>query len=111
MNSVHLFGTAGRSPETHRDRRGQFVAKVRMSTCDTWVDQYKKRREKTEWHNLVFWNTLAEDAVNKIKKGAYFGVEGRMETRTEDGITEVIVISLDMPMIPFQERGDVINAR
>lgn len=109
MNVVHLFGRAGRDPEVHHTDRGQIVAKVRMSTCEIWFDKEKKRREKTEWHNLVFWDMHADEVVNSIHKGDYFGVEGRMESRTrKDGviITEVVVSRMHPPMVPFQERGD-----
>jgi single-strand DNA-binding protein len=109
MNVVHLFGRAGRDPEVHHTQAGQIVVDIRMSTCEAWYDKDRKRREKTEWHNLVFWDMLADEAVNSIHKGDYFGVDGRMETRLKKStgviVTEVIVEKLHPPMIPFAERG------
>jgi single-strand DNA-binding protein len=59
--------------------------------------------ERTEYHNLVAWDRLAEICGQFISKGQLIDVEGRLQTRQWDddaGVrhwkTEVVVASLEM---------------
>jgi single-strand DNA-binding protein len=59
--------------------------------------------ERTEWHNLVMWDKLAEIAEKYIRKGTKLYVEGKLRTRTwEDRnaikrtVTEIYVENMDI---------------
>ena len=59
--------------------------------------------ERTEYHNLVAWDRLAEICGQFLSKGQLIDVEGRLQTRQWDddaGVrhwkTEVVVNSLEM---------------
>jgi single-strand DNA-binding protein len=59
--------------------------------------------ERTEWHNLVMWDKLAEIAEKYIRKGTKLYIEGKLRTRTwEDRnaikrtVTEIYVENMDI---------------
>ena len=42
----------------------------------------KKKKERTEWHNIVAWNKLADFATEYLQKGQLIYIEGKLQTRT-----------------------------
>ncbi|MFN7913688.1 MAG: single-stranded DNA-binding protein [Bacteroidota bacterium] len=97
VNKVILVGNLGKDPEI-RYLDGN-IARVSFSlaTTDFYKDKAGNRIEQTEWHNIVMWRSLAENAEKLLKKGAQIYLEGRLQTRQwqdKDGlkknITEII---------------------
>ena len=45
--------------------------------------------ERTEWHNIVAWRSLAQFVENYVKRGAMLYIEGKLQTRSweKDGQT------------------------
>ncbi len=99
INKVILIGNLGADPETRFMPNGNAVADVSLATSDTWKDRHTgEKRERTEWHRVVFFGKLAEIVGQYQKKGSKVYVEGRLQTRKwqgQDGqdryTTEVIV--------------------
>src|SRR4051812_39699336 len=62
INKVILVGHLGKDPEL-RYLEGN-IAKTRFSlaTSEYYKDKTGSRIEQTEWHNIVMWRTLAENA-------------------------------------------------
>ena len=61
---------------------GSAVTNAALATSDTWRDkQSGEKQERTEWHNIVFYNRLAEIAGEYLKKGSKIYVEGSLRTR------------------------------
>jgi single-strand DNA-binding protein len=61
---------------------GGAVANVTLATSESWKDkQSGEKQERTEWHNVVFYNRLAEIAGEYLKKGSKVYVEGSLRTR------------------------------
>jgi len=61
---------------------GGAVCSITVATTDSWKDkQSGERQERTEWHNVVFYNRLAEIAGEYLKKGAKVYIEGSLRTR------------------------------
>jgi single-strand DNA-binding protein len=104
VNKVILIGHLGKDPEVRYMTNGEAVANVSLATSENWKDKEGKKKEKTEWHNLVFYRRLAEIAGEYLKKGAQIYVEGRIQTRKyqdkETGAdrytTEIIVNEMKM---------------
>ena len=103
VNKVILVGNLGADPETRFTPSGTQVTTVNLATNNTWTDRKGERRQRTEWHRLVFWRRQAEIASEYLKKGGRVYVEGRMQTRTWDDnqghrhhITEVVVGDLQL---------------
>jgi single-strand DNA-binding protein len=84
VNKVILIGHLGKDPEVRYMPSGEAVANVTLATSDTWKDRSGEKQEKTEWHNLVFYNRgaykLAEIVGEYLKKGSQIYVEGRITT-------------------------------
>ena len=82
INKVILVGNLGQDPETRAMPSGKAVTNIRLATTDTWRDkQSGEQKEQTEWHNVVFFDRLAEIAAEYLRKGSQVYVEGRLRTR------------------------------
>lgn len=82
VNKVILLGNAGKDPEVKFTPAGKPVAKFSLATSERFKDKSGEWQEKTEWHNVVAWERLAEIAGEYIKKGDKVYVEGRLQTRS-----------------------------
>ena len=81
VNKVILVGYLGKDPEVRYMPSGTAVTNVTLATSDQWKDkQTGEQKERTEWHNIVFFNRLAEIAGEYLKKGSQVYVEGRLQT-------------------------------
>jgi len=82
INKVILVGNLGADPEVRYMPSGSAVTNARIATTDSWKDkQTGEQQERTEWHQVVFFNRLAEIAGEYLKKGSQVYVEGRLQTR------------------------------
>lgn len=82
VNKVILIGNLGKDPEVRYMPSGGAVANVTLATSESWKDkQSGENQERTEWHNVVFFNRLAEIAGEYLKKGSKVYVEGSLRTR------------------------------
>ena len=82
VNKVILIGNLGRDPEVRYMPSGSAVANVTIATSEQWKDrQTGEQQERTEWHNVVFFNRLAEIVGEYLKKGSQVYVEGSLRTR------------------------------
>lgn len=103
VNRVTLLGRTGKDPEVRNLESGNTVATISIATSEKYKDKTTgEKKEKTEWHNLVFWGKLAEVVAKYVHKGDLLFVEGKMTTRSweKDGVkrytTEVVVNDLKM---------------
>lgn len=82
VNKVILIGNLGKDPEVRYMPSGSAVANVTIATSEQWKDkQSGEKQERTEWHNVVFFNRLAEIAGEYLKKGSKVYIEGSLRTR------------------------------
>jgi len=82
VNKVILVGNLGKDPEVRYTSSGSAVANVTIATSEQWKDkQSGQTQERTEWHNVVFYNRLAEIVGEYLKKGSQIYVEGSLRTR------------------------------
>lgn len=111
VNLVILIGNLGKDPETRYMPSGAAVATASLATSEYWKDKTTgDQQERTEWHNLVFYNRLAEIAGEYLRKGSKIYVKGSLRTRKwqdQQGIdrysTEIIV--QEMQMLDGQSGG------
>jgi len=82
LNKVILIGNIGRDPDLRQTDNGSAISTFSLATNTTWVSKDGVRNEKTEWHNIVAWNRLAEICHQIIRKGDQIYIEGRLRTRT-----------------------------
>lgn len=80
VNKVILIGNLGRDPELRRTPSGTSVASFSIATSEKYTDKSGARQERTEWHNIVLFNKLAELAGQYLSKGRTVYIEGRLQT-------------------------------
>ena len=82
VNKVILLGNCGNDPEIKYMPSGGEVTNISVATSESWRDkQTGEKREKTEWHRVVFFNQLAKIAGEYLKKGSQVYIEGSIRTR------------------------------
>jgi single-strand DNA-binding protein len=102
LNKVMLIGNLGKDPEMRVTASGTNIASFSLATTDTWKDHEGNPQERTEWHNIVMFQRLAEIASQYLKKGSKAYIEGRIQTRSYDDkntgqkkyITEILATSM-----------------
>ena len=82
VNKVILVGHIGNKPEGRYTPSGISTASFSLATNESWIDSENEKQERTEWHNIVAWNKLADFATEYLQKGQLIYIEGRMQTRT-----------------------------
>lgn len=84
VNKVILIGNLGKDPEVKYTPQGTAVAKITLATNESYKDKGGQWQERTEWHNVVLWQRMAEIAGEYLKKGSKVYIEGRLQTRSWD---------------------------
>ena len=82
VNKVILVGHIGNKPEGRYTPSGTSTASFSLATNESWIDNDKEKKERTEWHNIVAWNKLADFATEYLQKGQLIYIEGKLQTRT-----------------------------
>ena len=83
INKVILLGNLGADPEIRYTAGGDAVATISVAPSSSWNDkQSGEKREKTEWHRVVFFRRLAEVVGEYLKKGSSIYVEGQLQTNS-----------------------------
>lgn len=84
INKVILVGNLGNEPEIRTFQNGGRVANLSLATSESWKDKATgERKEKTEWHRVVLFNTGLVDLAEKyLHKGSKIYIEGKLETRS-----------------------------
>src|SRR6202521_1128093 len=80
VNKVILLGNVGTDPEVKFTPNGTAVAKFGLATNERFKDKSGEFQERTEWHNIVAWQRLAEIVGEYVKKGSKVYVEGKLQT-------------------------------
>jgi single-strand DNA-binding protein len=84
VNKVILIGNLGKDPEVKYTPQGTPVAKFSLATNERYKDKEGQWQDRTEWHNIVLWQRLAEIAGEYLKKGSKVYIEGRLQTHSWD---------------------------
>lgn len=89
VNRVILLGRLGNDPELKQLGTGN-VCNFSVATTKKWKDKSGAQKEKTEWHSISAFGTLADICAKFLTKGSHAYVEGELETRTwdKDGVKQ-----------------------
>jgi single-strand DNA-binding protein len=93
INKVILVGNLGKDPELRKLEGGISRVNFSLATTEYYKDKEGRRIEQTEWHNVVLWRSIAENAERLLKKGYTIYLEGKLQTRKwqdKDGIQRSI---------------------
>ena len=80
LNKVLLLGRLGKDPELSYTAGGVAVCKFSLATSKKWKGKDGKDNERTEWHNIVVFNKIAELCNQYLKKGRQAFIEGELQT-------------------------------
>jgi single-strand DNA-binding protein len=104
INKAILIGNVGKDPEVKTIDTGRKVANFTLATTERGYTLQNGTQvpERTEWHNVIAWNGLAEILEKYVNKGSQLYVEGKITSRSweKDGIkhyrTEIVADSIQM---------------
>ncbi len=105
VNKVILIGNVGQDPRVKYFDTGSAVATFPLATTDRGYTLQNGTQipERTEWHNIVASNRLAEIVDKYVHKGDKLYLEGKIRTRSysdQSGamryITEIYVDNMEM---------------
>ena len=105
MNKEILIGNVGRDPNVRYFEGGRAVAQVTLATTERGYTLQNGTvvPDRTEWHNLVFRNGMAQTVEKYVHKGDKLYVEGKIFTRSYDDqsgikryVTEIYVDEMEM---------------
>jgi single-strand DNA-binding protein len=82
MNKVLLIGNLGQDPELVFGSSGIARCRLSVATNERWTNKDGSKGERTEWHRIVLFNKLAENAFKFLKKGSMVSVEGKIQTNS-----------------------------
>lgn len=108
LNKVQLIGNLGQDPEVKSTPSGASVCNISLATTESYKDQSGQWQDKTEWHRVVLWQYLADNAAKYLKKGSKVYIEGKLETRSweQDGVTRYMTEVRALSMIMLDGRQD-----
>jgi len=106
INKVELSGFAGMDPEVKTMKNGAQMLRFSLATSSSYKNSKDEWVRDTTWHNVVMWDKVAELALDKIKKGTFVSISGKIVYRqytTKDGVkqntVEVRAMSFEAPEI------------
>ncbi|MBR6455645.1 MAG: single-stranded DNA-binding protein [Prevotella sp.] len=115
MNKVMLIGNVGKDPDVRYFEADQAVAQVRLATTERGYTLQNGTQvpDRTEWHNLVFYRSLAKLVEQYVHKGDKLYVEGKIRNRSYDDqngqrryVTEIIVDNMELLSPKPQNAGE-----
>ncbi|HNS17772.1 MAG TPA: single-stranded DNA-binding protein [Bacteroidales bacterium] len=109
INRVILIGNLGRDPEVRHLDNGLVKASFSLATTETFKGKDGNPTDHTEWHNIVLWRRLAENAEKYLRKGSQIYLEGKIRTRKwedKDGNTRYTTEIEGNSMIMLGARRD-----
>lgn len=119
LNRVQLIGNLGKDPEIKYTPQGTPVAKITIATNERFKDKGGEWQDRTEWHNVVLWQRMAEIAGEYLKKGGKVYIEGRLQTRSWDDkqtgqkkyMTEIVASDMILLGSRGEGGGDFASSR
>jgi len=85
LNTIQIIGFVGKDPE-QRQKQGTDAAYTVFSvaTQRSWKNAEGEWQKRTEWHRVVAWNRVGEQAAARLRSGDHVHVEGRLVSSTYD---------------------------
>lgn len=105
MNKVMLIGNIGKEPDVRYYDADQAVAQIALATTERGytLPNGTVVPEHTDWHNVIFYRSLAKIVERYVHKGDKIYVEGKLKYRTYDDkrgqkkyVTEIIAENMEL---------------
>ncbi len=79
MNRVELKGNVGFDPKINTLEEGGVVMRLSLATNENYKNRKGELLEETVWHNVVAWAGKNMPNFEKIKKGDFLEITGRLK--------------------------------
>lgn len=105
VNKVTLLGNVGADPKVYTFENGGKTVSLSLATsvAEHQRQDGTKVPERTEWHNVVLFNKLADVAERYVHKGDKLYVEGELryrsyedESKIKRWVTEIYVSRMEL---------------
>lgn len=105
VNKVILIGNVGKEPEVRYLENNIRVANFPLATTERGYTMSNGNvvPDRTDWHNIVAWRSLADTTEKYVHKGSQLYIEGKLKTRNYEDktgvrryVTEIYVESIQI---------------
>jgi len=105
VNKMQITGHLGKDPESRYTPDGKQVVTASVAV------KARKKDAKPDWFRVVFYDKLAEIAIQYLKKGTHVFIEGRLDVRKYTGSdqtekTAVEIVAREMEMLSSKQGGN-----
>jgi single-strand DNA-binding protein len=112
INKVILVGNVGADPEVKYTPSGVPVGKFSIATNERFKNKSGEWQDRTEWHNIVAWQRLAEIVGEYVSKGSKVYIEGKLQTsswedrRSGEKKYRTEIVARDLVLLGLRENGN-----
>lgn len=106
LNRVELKGNVGQDPKIVNVENGGIMAKFSVATHETYKTKGGDWKEETTWHTVVAWSNKTMPDFDRIKKGTFIEVVGKLRyakykahTGEERNIAEIMATRIIIPAV------------
>ena len=105
VNKVELRGRVGQDARILKVENGGMAARFTLATNEIVKGKDDSFREETTWHNIVAWSRKGMPDFDKIRKGTYLVLEGKIRyvrytasNGEEKNVTEILAQKIIIPL-------------
>jgi single-strand DNA-binding protein len=99
-NKVTLIGNVGKHLNLKAIENGH-VLNMSMATNDTF-GKGENKKQITDWHNCVAWNSLAESMAKQLTTGSRIKINGKLKTANYLNVKGDKVYSTQIEVTSFE---------
>ena len=106
LNRAELRGRIGHDAKILKTDNGGMAARFTLATNELVKCSNGTYREEVTWHNIVAWSRKGMPDFEKIRKGAFLALEGKIRyvkyTSTggeEKQVTEIVAQKIVIPLV------------
>lgn len=106
LNRVELKGRVGQDARILRTDNGATAARFTLATSEMVRNRDETYREETTWHNVVAWSRKGMPDFEKIRKGTFMELEGKIRyvkytsaVGEEKSLTEIVAQKIIIPLV------------
>lgn len=106
LNKVELRGRVGHDARILRTENGGVAARFTLATNEIIKGRDESLREEVTWHNVVAWSRKGMPDFEKIRKGTFLALEGKIRyvkftgaSGEERNMTEIVALKMTIPIV------------
>lgn len=106
LNRVELKGRVGQDARILRTENGGVAARFTLATNEIIRGRDDSLREEVTWHNVVAWSRKGMPDFEKIRKGTFLALEGKIRYVKYTGsqgeerhMTEIVAQKITIPLV------------